>query len=171
LRQEALEKVAQGEVKIIFWDDIKHDPHPNLKISPLAAVPHKSRIFRAILDLLFRLQIDDVLLPSVNDSTTQLLFHESMEQMGKVLWQIVATIASADPENGDIFFAKWDIKDGFWQLVVSEEDVWHFCFVLPWINEDDPVEIENQLAYQWAGVNHRHYSALHLKLPETLLRT
>jgi len=37
LRQEALEKVAQGEAEIFKWDDIKDAPHPNLKISPLAA--------------------------------------------------------------------------------------------------------------------------------------
>ncbi len=54
--------------------------------------------------------MDGVLPPSVNDATMPLLFHKSMEQMGKMLWQIVATIASNDPENGDIFFAKWDIK-------------------------------------------------------------
>jgi len=42
LWQEAFEKVEQGEVEIIRWDDIKDTPHKNLKISPLAAVWHKS---------------------------------------------------------------------------------------------------------------------------------
>jgi len=51
LREEALEKVQQGYAEIVNWDDIKENPHPNLKISPLTAVPHKSRLFRAILDL------------------------------------------------------------------------------------------------------------------------
>jgi len=57
LQQEALEKVAQGEAEVIKWDDIKDSLHPNLKISPLAAVPHKSRLFRAILDLSFQLRL------------------------------------------------------------------------------------------------------------------
>jgi len=58
-----------------------------------------------------------------------------------MLWQIVATIASNDPENGDIFFAKWDIKNGFWQLVVLEENMWQFCFVLPHLCKEDLIEI------------------------------
>ena len=28
-------------------------------------------------------------------------------------------------------FSKLDIKDGFWHMVVSEEDAWNFCYVLP----------------------------------------
>jgi len=50
---EALEKVQTGLARLVAWDDIKACPPPNLKISPLAAVPHKSRRFRAILDLSF----------------------------------------------------------------------------------------------------------------------
>jgi len=42
LQNEAMEKVEQGFAKIYNWDDIKGKPHPNLKISPLVAVPHKS---------------------------------------------------------------------------------------------------------------------------------
>jgi len=141
LREEAMEKVAQGEAEVIKWDDIKANPHPKLKISPLAAVPHKSRLFRAILDLSFQLRINGVLFPSVNEATVPLSDHRSMEQMGKVLWRIVAKVAECNPEDGDILFAKWDIKDGFWRLVVSEENAWNFCYVLPKINEDDPIEI------------------------------
>ncbi len=48
LQQEALEKVAQGEAEIIKLEDIKDVPHKNLKILPLAAVPHKSRLYWAI---------------------------------------------------------------------------------------------------------------------------
>jgi len=45
LQEEALEKVKQGYVEIMNWDDIKENPQPNLKISLLAAVPHKSCLF------------------------------------------------------------------------------------------------------------------------------
>jgi len=69
-----------------------------------------------------------------------------MEQMGKVLWQIVAKVAECDPSDGEILFMKWDIKDGFWHLVVLEENVWHFCYVLPKINEDDPVKTMQNLS-------------------------
>jgi len=141
LRQEALEKVAQGEAEVIKWDDIKDSPHPNLKISPLAAVPHKSRLFWAILDLSFQLRLRGIKCPSVNAETIPLSDHKAMEQMGKVLWRLVSTVASTKNNHNPIVFAKWDIKDGFWRLVVSEEDSWNFCYVLPRMNDDDPIEI------------------------------
>ena len=56
LRDKTLEKVKQGYARIVHWDDIKDDPPPNLKVSPIAAIPHKTRQFRAILDLSFVLR-------------------------------------------------------------------------------------------------------------------
>jgi len=43
LQEEAMEKVNQGYVEVLRWDDIKQAPHKHLKISPIVAVPHKSR--------------------------------------------------------------------------------------------------------------------------------
>jgi len=57
--------------------------------------------------------------------------HKAMEQMGKILWWLVTTVAGLKNNHGPVVFAKWDIKDGFWQLVVSEEDLWNFFYVLP----------------------------------------
>jgi len=82
-----------------------------------------------------------MLLPSVNAATAPLSNHKSMEQMGKVLWRIVAKLATWDQQDGDIFIAKWDIKDGFWRLIVSEENTWHFCYILPQMNDSDPIQI------------------------------
>jgi len=45
-----------------------------------------------------------------------------MEQMGHVLPCFIYRVAKATPPNGLLFFAKWDIKDGFWWLVVSNND-------------------------------------------------
>jgi len=141
LREEALEKVEQGSARIVKWTDICDEPHPNLKISPLAAVPHKSRIYRAILDLSFQLRVGKIRFPSVNSATTPGSNHKSMDQMGKVLPRLVYQVARADPALGPLFFAKWDIKDGFWRLVVSEENAWHFCYLLPKVHPDDLTEI------------------------------
>jgi len=74
LHEEALEKEKQGYAEIVRWDDIKDSPHPNLKISPLAAVLHKSHLFQAILDLTFLLQINDIIFPSMNEATAHFLF-------------------------------------------------------------------------------------------------
>jgi len=103
----------------------------NLKISPLAAVVYKSRSFWAILNLSFQLCLEGIKLPSVNTETMPLSDHKAMEQMGKILWWLVTTVAGLKNNHGPVVFAKWDIKDGFWQLVVSEEDLGNFCYILP----------------------------------------
>ena len=58
LHTEVDEKVKQGYAKIIQWKDIKNNIPKNLKISPVAMIPHKTRSYRAILDLSFNLMID-----------------------------------------------------------------------------------------------------------------
>ena len=54
-RAEALEKVGQGQVEIRSWKElraeIKAGLRTNTKVSPIAAIPHKSRLYRMILDL------------------------------------------------------------------------------------------------------------------------
>ena len=47
------EKVAAGQAKVILWEDIKHNPPPQLKVSPVVAIPYKLKAFRTILDLSF----------------------------------------------------------------------------------------------------------------------
>ena len=47
-KSEIKQKVETGQARIVEWDDIKDNPPPELKLSPLALVPHKSRKFRAI---------------------------------------------------------------------------------------------------------------------------
>jgi len=85
LWEEAMEKVHQGYAHVVRWDEVAQDPHPNLKISLLAAVPHKSHKYHAILDLSFQLCIGKLKLDSVNSATNPHLLHKSMDQMGKVL--------------------------------------------------------------------------------------
>ena len=42
---EVEEKIAVGQDQIVRWEDIRCNPPPQLKISPIAAVPHKSKVF------------------------------------------------------------------------------------------------------------------------------
>ena len=53
------------------WDVIKQNPPSNLKISPLEMILHKSRKYRAILDLSFALNVAGWDLPSVNEATKE----------------------------------------------------------------------------------------------------
>jgi hypothetical protein len=49
LKAEIEDKVRVGQCRVLLWDEIKEDPPEQLKISPLAMIPHKSGGFRAIL--------------------------------------------------------------------------------------------------------------------------
>ena len=55
--EEAREKVKAGQATIVEWDSIKDHPPPELKISPIAAMPHKLRGFRSIRNLSFSLRL------------------------------------------------------------------------------------------------------------------
>jgi len=78
-RKEALERVKDGCCRVVKWNDIKDNPPANLKISPIAAIPHKSRLFRMILDLSFILQINGKPLSSVNDTSDKSLAPQRLE--------------------------------------------------------------------------------------------
>ena len=56
--KEVEEKVAKGQAKIFSWEHLKEHLPPNLKISPIAMIPHKSRSWRAIIDLSFALKFN-----------------------------------------------------------------------------------------------------------------
>ena len=94
-------------------------------------VPHKSRKFRTILDLSFRLCHKGKLLPSVNSGTVKLAPEQAMIQLGNCMKRLVSTMAdNYDPEKPFVF-AKVDIKDGFWRLRVFDDEAWNFCYVMP----------------------------------------
>jgi len=114
LCKEMLEKVKQGFAKIIPWSKLEKSHHPNLKISPLAAIPHKSRPFCAILDLSYTPIIDGQPLSSVNALTKPCSHPASMKQLGQVLPRIIYNVATAPIDSSPIYMAKWDLKDGFW---------------------------------------------------------
>jgi hypothetical protein len=69
-RNEVDEKVKRGQAKLVAWYFIKDNPPAELKISPKAAIPHKSKQFRSILDLSFNLRLKQGgVIPSVNATT------------------------------------------------------------------------------------------------------
>jgi hypothetical protein len=45
LQQEVHEKVKKGQARLVLGDEIKKNPPTELKISPIAMIPHKSRKF------------------------------------------------------------------------------------------------------------------------------
>ena len=128
---QTMAKVNENFAKIIKWKDIKNNIPPKLKISPIAMIPHKSRDYRSILDLSFQLRIKGKKQASVNTATNKLAPQKAMAGLGKALQRIIQTMATNYDTSVPFKFTKCDIKDGFWRMVVSEEDSWNFCYTIP----------------------------------------
>ncbi len=129
--KEAAKKVAMGQATIVKWDTIKDNPPLQMRVSPIAAIPHKSKPYQSILDLSFSLCLrDGATLPSVNDSTTKTAPSGAITQLGHSLQRIIHAFLEAD-KNDKNLIAKWSIKDGFWRLNVQVGDKWNFAYVLP----------------------------------------
>ena len=115
---EARDKVKQGFAKVYTWDWLKKNlhKHPQLKLSPLAMIPHKSRKYRAILDLSYQLLVAGYLLPSVNDATKDYAPEEAISQVGSVLPRIIEALTRVDASEGPVSMMKVDLTDGFWRV-------------------------------------------------------
>jgi hypothetical protein len=57
--EEVRDKVAKGQARVVPWNDIKANHPRQLKVSLVAAIPHKLRAYRSILDLLFAICLED----------------------------------------------------------------------------------------------------------------
>jgi hypothetical protein len=154
LRSETTTKIQHGYARIVKWSDIKNNIPKKLKISPVAMIPHKSKKFRCILDLTFKLFTKGKSFPSVNETTNKLAKAEAMVQLGNSLRRLIAKMADNYNKEKPFVFAKLDIKDGFWRCAVNDTDAWNFCYVLPSLNKNidmDDIElvVPNSLQMGW----------------------
>ncbi len=84
--EEIKEKLHKNQACLVVWDAIKDNPPAQLKISPIAAIPHKSKAFRSILDLSFRLRLKNGgVLAAVNDTTIKSAPKGAINQLGECL--------------------------------------------------------------------------------------
>ena len=144
LREETLDQEKNGFVKLITLEELRTMAPPHVKISPAAAIPHKTRMFRKLLDLSWAAKGTT----SVNASTNQNQAPKiAMSQLGKVLPRLIHALASAEPTT-ILLMAKLDIKDGFWRIVVEPNGAWNFAYVLPQVNDTDPIQIVIPLSAQ-----------------------
>lgn len=124
-----------GFCKVYTWSELQAKRPSNLKVSPVAVVPQEGRRGRIILDLSFPVtrMVDGkptVVQASVNESTRIQAPQEPVKEIGKVFDRLCGFM-KAVPPGKHILFSKEDISDGFWRLVVSEEDCFNFAYVLP----------------------------------------
>jgi hypothetical protein len=154
LQSETLEKIEMGYARVISWKDIKDNIPKKLKISPVAMIPHKSKKYRCILDLSFTLFHEGHEYSSFNETTNKQAKLEAMAQLGLCLQRIVTIMADNMNPQKPFIFSKLDIKDGFWQMRVSDEDAWNFCYVLPSLKQtksidDTKLVVPNSLQMGW----------------------
>ena len=79
-----------------------------------------------------------------------------MTNLRNVIKWILATIKDGRQEKPDIefMFAKLDIKDGFWQLIVNSDNAWNICYALPNQHPNTPlfdtkIVVPNSLQMGW----------------------
>jgi hypothetical protein len=89
--------VRLGQAKLVAWDASKDDPPVELKISPIADLPHKSKQFCSILNLLFHLRLKEGgTLPLVNATTTKTTPTGKIDQLGHSLTCIIHTFVETN---------------------------------------------------------------------------
>jgi hypothetical protein len=69
--EEVPSKVNRGQARVVLWDDIKSNHPRQLKVSPVAAIPHKSLAYHLILDLSFKLCLEDGGIVELVNNTTE----------------------------------------------------------------------------------------------------
>lgn len=141
LQEEVHGKIKAKQARLIKWDNIKDNPPPELKISPIAMVPHKSQPYWAILDLSFPVKLSTGMeQQSIKVVTLKTAPRKAIDQIGHSLSRIIHAFTTAAPD-AKIFMAKWDIKDGFWRLDCRMGEEWNFCYVLPNIDPTAPIKL------------------------------
>jgi hypothetical protein len=90
------EKLHKNQARLVPWDDVKEDSPRQLKISLIAAIPHKLKAFRLILDLSFHLRLKNGgVLVAVNNTTVKRAPKGAINQLRECLTRISHTFAEA----------------------------------------------------------------------------
>ena len=87
---DAKQKGASNQARLVCYKKIISDLPTKMKVSPIAAIPHKSNGFRSILDLSFsRKLISHGRVPSVNKNSEKTAPGGTMDQIGHVLLHLI----------------------------------------------------------------------------------
>ena len=80
---EMKEKVVSNQARLVCREKNKGNSPTQMKVSPIAKIPHKSKIFRLILDLSFSLKITPRgRVPSVNENREKTALGGKIDQIG-----------------------------------------------------------------------------------------
>lgn len=135
-------QVEEGFVQLIRASDLgRHPLRHRLKISRVASVPQVGRRSRTILNLSARPKRPRTRrtpaqeFPSVNESSVPCPHPAAMLRIASVLPDALALMFYADGAD-EVLWAKLDLADGFWRMVVASPHEWGFAFQLPPRPED-----------------------------------
>jgi hypothetical protein len=141
LHTETLQKVKEGHARLMIpRSDLKANLPDELNLSAIAAIPHKSRLFRMILDLSFGVREGTTVHTLANEATTNehAPLH-AMGQLGKVLPRLIYALANLPDDASPVLFAKLDTQDGFWWMVVPKRRTSTLPMCCPsWIPPNQP---------------------------------
>ena len=155
-------QVAAGFSEILPWADVQKLCPPQLKVSPLAVIPQVGRRGRLLLDLSFAVHAHRgggkkarrasataiPLAPSVNDTTTKLSPDYPIKELGRVLLRLLRFTAEV-PAEETIMYAKIDLSDGFWRMLVAEDEKWNFAYALPGTAGPPSIVVPHALQMGW----------------------
>jgi hypothetical protein len=131
-------QVDAGFSKIVLWEDLQRTRPRNLKISPIAVVPQKDRRGRIILDLSFPVypvttnsrKQQAPIQAGVNETTVRLAPEGPVKEIGNVFRRVLALLDAAALDEV-VMLAKIDLSDGFWRMIVQEDQQCNFAYVMP----------------------------------------
>jgi hypothetical protein len=142
IEEDVAYQVRAGYAQVVDWSWLKNHLPPQLKVSPIAVVPQANRRGHMILDLSFPVICragkqgrkqrgeHDVMKESVNDSTARMAPEAPVKELGNVLARLLQFMQDV-PAEEHIQFAKIDLADGYWRMIVEKESRYNFAYVLP----------------------------------------
>ena len=91
---EAKEKVTSNQARLVCYKNFKGNFPTKMKVSPIAATPHKSKAFRSILDLSFSLKLTlHGRFPSLNENRKKTAPVIAIYQIGHALLRLIHAFA------------------------------------------------------------------------------
>ncbi len=155
IEEEVQYETAARFSEVVLWHNLRNKLPVYFKVSPLAVIPQVGRRGRLLLalDLSFPVQAarpasklgrrqwlpPPPLAPSANSTTAKLSPDYPIKEIGRVLPRLLVFMVVV-PAEETIMFAKIDLSDGFWRMLVRYIDKSNFAYVLPG-NTSQPTQL------------------------------
>ena len=110
LESDMADMITKGYWVVLPYKLVKDIP--NLRISPMGAVPQRERRPRIIVDYSFS---------GINQETHRGAPPEAM-QFGRALERVLRKVATADTAQGPLYLLKIDLSDGFYRVRLRAQD-------------------------------------------------